>query len=678
MYIALYCALAIVTHTAGINEAMFSYGGRMDVIVDALLSSPALFLQVATYAVTVLVLNLLPLALLLVSLRPSERFRARLGLSAFTQVLLATVSLWIGVLLLNKAYFPHSSFAILIPVEERGQLMALGWAALAAYAFAGLVPALIWIGARFVGVARNPVARIAAAGILAFSVIPPLYSAWTAPMARSEQPNIIIIGLDSVSPLHLQRHPGKLPILERLLAESAVFEQNITPLGRTFPAWTSILTARYPVHSGARFNLTDFDQVETRATLPNFLEASGYRSVYAQDERQFNNIDETFGFERVIGPKAGAADLVLAKSADHPLANLVLLTPWAKALFPFVALNRAAAVQYDPDEFVEAILDGLPEAQDRPLFLATHFCLAHHPYLWRDQHWETHGNAPNSPEERHIHALQHLELQVEKLLSGLQASGRLDNAILVLLSDHGEALGYDDALWPSVTRHHNPHDTLELDGYFALPRESGLTGHGTNTLDRTQYHTLLAFQGFGRMKEHFQPGRHGHVTSLVDVAPTLLGALGQALPGNIDGIDLLATVPGRNTRAITAETGLRFLSLASVASIDAGRILQESHQYYRVDPETGRLEVRPEFHTELLASKDLAVHTDDWMLALLRKPASPRFPRVAVLVHKPTGAWTLGGDEELIRRAPLATLTRAANDYYGTEIDDFRSTWAFD
>jgi arylsulfatase A-like enzyme len=677
-YSALYCGFVLLIYIPGVNDYLHQFAGRQGVIVDALLSSPMLFLQIATYALTVLTLNLLPLVPLLISLRRSAPLRTRLGLSHFTQFLLAVVSLWMAILLFNKLHFPHSSFAVLIPFDDRFQLVWTGSAALALYVVTGVAPALGWFATRLAGLARNPVARIAAAGILAFSVIPPLYSAWTAPTARSEQPNIIIIGLDSVSPLHLQRHPGKLPILERLLAESAVFEQNITPLARTFPAWTSILTAKYPVHSGARFNLTAFDQVETQATVPNYLKAQGYVSVYAQDERQFNNIDETFGFDRVIGPAAGAADIVLAKAADHPLANLALLTPWADTLFPFIALNRAASVQYDPDEFVEAIIDGLPEARDKPLFLATHFCLAHLPYRWRDAIPPPQGEAPKSMEDRHIHALQRLEKQVDKLLRALQQSGRLDNAILVILSDHGEALGYDDALWPSQERYTNAYDEYMTKGYTAFPRSSGFTGHGMNTLDRTEHHSVLAFQGFGQIKARFQPGRRDRITSLVDVLPTLLGALKHPLPSDIDGVDLLANEPERNTRIVTAETGLRFGSLASIAKFDEATLLRESRNYYRVEPTSARLILKKETYPELVANKDLTVHTDDWMLALLRKPGSPHYSRVALLVHKPTGAWTLGKDTALIRRAPLATLTHGLQRLYGPELADFQKLWPFD
>jgi len=227
---------------------------------------------------------------------------------------------------------------------------------------------------------KRPVWRVATGVVLAIGLIQPLYSRWAAPQqAVAQQPNIIVIGLDSLSPVHLDHHPGAMPALEKQLREATVFSQALTPLARTFPAWTSVLTAKYPVSSGARFNLTALEQVETGVTLPKLLQARGYATVYAQDERKFNNIDERFGFDAVIGPAAGAAEFVLTLFADHPVANLALLTPWAQPLFPYIAMNRASLVHYAPDEFVAAITKQLATDADKPLFLAAHFCLAHYP-----------------------------------------------------------------------------------------------------------------------------------------------------------------------------------------------------------------------------------------------------------------------------------------------------------
>jgi hypothetical protein len=473
----------------------------------------------------------------------------------------------------------------------------------------------------------------------------------------------------------MAHHPGALPRLESLLAQSTVFTQTLTPLARTFPAWISILTAKYPVHNGARFNLTAFDQVDDRDSLPKRLKARGYATVYALDARDFNNIDEHFGFDATVGPQPGAAEFVLVKAADQPLVNLALLSPWAQRLFPFVALNRAAPVQYEPSEFVDAIVRSLPDSTAQPLFLATHFCLAHYPYKWRNQTRQ--GGEGLSPEQKHIHALQVLEGQIDRLLGALKASGRLDNAIVVLMSDHGESMGYADGLWVSREKNAAPQrEASQVGAYRAFALVPGFDGHGANVLDRTANGSLLAFQAYGPLQSRFPPGEHARLASLVDIMPTLLSALDVETPSGLDGLNLMASEASM-PRVVPSETGIRFNSLSSLVHVDEDKLLAESKGFYRVEPDTARLIVKPERYAGLVSTKDLALHTQDWMLALLRKDGSPHFRRVALLVHKPTGAWTLGEDKALIARAPIKTLRETARNLYAGEMDDFAETWVF-
>ena len=672
-----YCCIALLIHYPVVASYFDMPAGSEILLASTALTSTNLQLQIVTYVLTVFLINLLPLVPLLTSLRNLDPFLRRHGFTPFTAFLLAVFCFWTAVLCLNKVYFPQSSFGLLLPIENPMTLRWLGFSALTLFLALGFVPAL-WAATKYLGSQlHRPVARIALGVSLATGLIQPLYSHWSNQGASSSRPDVIFIGIDSATWLHLQHHPNALPHLRKLLSQSTVYTNTITPLARTFPAWTSILTAQYPVHTGARFNLTAFDQVNTRVTLPKILKAQGYTTIYAQDERTFNNLDESFGFDKVVGPKVGAAEFVLTKISDHPLENLALLTSWGKQLFPFIALNRADSIHYDPDEFIAAVIDNLPRDRGHPLFLATHFCLAHYPYTWRTQSRQNDAGASQSIDEQHIAALGVLEHQITQLLQALKQQGRLENTILVLLSDHGESLNYSDGHWVSLDKQKNKSDTYEKKGYLAFNTEGGYSGHGSDVLARIQYQSLLAFQGFGSMRAAFTPRSDDRISSLVDIMPTILATLRQPVPPNLDGINLLAAAPVRNTRTVTAETGLRFASLSSIAKFSETSLLKESHNYYRLEPASARLTLKKAVYPELIASKDVAVHTDDWMLALLRKNGNPYFPRVAVLINKPSGAWTLGHDKALIQRAPMAALTRGLRQAYGREIADFESSWAF-
>jgi arylsulfatase A-like enzyme len=675
LFVFVYLAAALPVYVVGFAGNVALPAGSGPFILQTLFGSHVLIWHVAQFVLAIIALHLAPLVLMLASMQAVGPMLRRHGFSRLTYFLFVLLSGWTAVLALNRLHFPNSAFALLMPVDSASALAWLGGVSLFAFAALGVLPAL-WRLARAgaPGLRRRSV-RVALGAALAVGIISPVVSYWAPQPAPARQPDVIVIGLDSVSPLHLQHHPGALPRLEAMLDGSTVFTNTLTPLARTFPAWTSILTAKYPVNSGARFNLTAFEQVDARVTLPRLLQARGYATLYAQDERKFNNIDESFGFDAAVGPRPGAAEFVLTQVADQPLVNLMLLAPWADELFPFVALNRAAAVQYDPDAFVDAIADALPTDRSRPLFLATHFCLAHHPYTWRNRSAQVDG-VPLSLEDLHMEALGALEVQIDRLLHALKRAGRLDNAILVLVSDHGESLGYRDGRWVKVTQGAASRgEAFIIDGYPAFVAEGGLSGHGSDVLDRTQYQTLLAFRGFGPQQRSFPAGKQGRIASLVDVMPTLAGALGLAVPGRLDGVNLLNTQTMR--RVVPTETGIRFDALSSIANIDENALLAESKAYYEVDVDSARLVVRAERYPELVASKDIAFHTDEWMLALLRKDASPVFPRVALLVHKPTGTWTLGSNKGMLAKAPVGAMRDAATKLYGDEIADFAGTWAF-
>lgn len=676
-YAGLYCGVVLLVYAGGGAGHFALPEGRETLIVETLGASPTLMLQIGFFGLAVVVLNLLPLPFLLASMRVAESAMQRLRITRLSYFLLAVLCLWTAALAFNKLYFPRSTFALLIPAESPSSLLWLGGVTLGAFIVLGIVPAAWRLLGTLAKLLKHPAARATLGVVLATGVSVPLYSRWSALDAQVRQPDIIIIGLDSVSPLHMQRHPGALPMLEAHFRQSTVFSQTLTPLARTFPAWTSILTANFPVHHGARFNLTHFDQVDSEATLPRLLKPYGYRSIYAQDERKFNNTDEQFGFDVTVGPSPGAAEFVLTTIADQPFLNLALLAPAADRLFPFIALNRAAPIHYDPGRFVDAIAEQLPSRRDQPLFLAAHFCLAHHPYTWRTQGRRSVTGEELSLEEKHVAALRELDRQIDRLLQTLKKRGRLDNAVLVFLSDHGESFGYHDGLWTSKGGGASRQDRLLVERHQPVSLDPGFSGHGSNVLERTQYQSILAFRAYGAWIRDFPSRVDGRLASLADVMPTLLQAVGVKPPADIDGISLLPKNEPNKLRVVPTETGIRFLALSSVVNINEDALLAEAKEYYQVDPTSARLIVKPERYASLVASKDIALHTDDWMLALLRKDGSPAFPRVALLVHKPSGAWTLGHDRGLVERAPMHAFRQSAKNLYGEEVADFAQTWAF-
>ena len=91
--------------------------------------------------------------------------------------------------------------------------------------------------------------------------------------------NVVILGVDSLRPDHLGFYGydrDTAPHIDALLKESVTFDSAWTPLARTYPAWTSMLSGLLPINNGIRDNLPEPDEVVPKVPLlPAVLQKRG-------------------------------------------------------------------------------------------------------------------------------------------------------------------------------------------------------------------------------------------------------------------------------------------------------------------------------------------------------------------------------------------------------------------
>jgi arylsulfatase A-like enzyme len=420
------------------------------------------------------------------------------------------------------------------------------------------------------------------------------------------------------------------PEINRFLSGATVFPDALTPLARTFPAWVSILSGKHPHTTGAVINLLTRELIDEGDTLPRMLAKDGYRTVYAIDEVRFSNVDQSYGFEETITPPMGAADFIIGFFSDTPLANLFVNTRAGGWLFPYAYANRAAAVTYDPDTFIERLDDRLEF--DEPTFFAVHLALVHWPYSWA-------ATRPDANEQdtvvrvarQYRQAAARVDRQFGDLLRMLRNRGALQNAIVVVLSDHGESLGEPISIAADAhaTRH--------------IPFRERSFGHGTSVFADGQYRVLLAMQSFGAPELPTRAGARLEVpASLEDIAPTLSAALGLVPERPFDGVSWLPQLQGQPLGE--HERRIRFLETELVPpGLDTGSgfmlshsMVQSAAQYYRVDPEPDRVLVRAEALDELLGSRQYAATRGAAMLAAV--PSDNKRQQHLVYLERPDTA----------------------------------------
>ena len=345
---------------------------------------------------------------------------------------------------------------------------------------------------------------------------------------NTDKPNIIIIGIDS---LRSDIFQTQMPFLTNQLKEATLFESAFTPLGRTFPAWNTILSGLYPVNHGARINLISNENLISRERyLPAIIKEEGYRSIFAIDETRFANIGEHQGFEQTITPRTGASDFLISSIADYPLVNLLSLAPISRWLLPEIYANRGAAKTYRSAAFSNIIARDLPIA-DQPTLLAVHFCLAHWPYYFSTPI----SPSRNYPEPYYPANLKAADQQIASLFSSLKKKGYLENSRIIFLSDHGEAWTHES---PSFI------NTKTEERYSVKEY-----GHGSS-LTSNSNQVLLAFKNFNNQVNDNQK----KMASLADIVPTVLSEMGLKTSHQFDGVALNSTdMP--DERIIPIETG---------------------------------------------------------------------------------------------------------------------------
>lgn len=438
------------------------------------------------------------------------------------------------------------------------------------------------------------------------------------------KPNIFVLGIDSLRPD--MTTPDNTPHMRAFLDESVRFNDAITPLARTFPSWVSILTGRHPHTTGAFMNLLPPENIRTGRTLPAHLREHGYRTIYAIDEVRFSNIDTSYGFDEAVTPVIGGSDFVLAWFADTPLSNLLMNTRLGALLYPFQHANRAAYISYDPDSFVHQVEREIDAGQ--PLFMALHLTLPHWPFMWADSGLPPPGS--DKTQWQYISSVQRADRQLGDLLAILKRKGLLDNAIVVALSDHGEAFGADDGFLAAGLPDEDP---------VALAPQQ--RGHGTSVFSPPQFRTVLGIRGYGAAAALLPPPRTvTEPVSLVDVVPTVLDLL--QLPAN-DGFDgesllpLMRANPGaaahfneriRFTESEYNPTGFDFQKMTPSAVAHAAMV-------YQVDPETDRLKVRGHMIDVILSTRQYAALLGDTLAAAVPDDDGYRF--VQVPLHTPSG-----------------------------------------
>ncbi len=334
--------------------------------------------------------------------------------------------------------------------------------------------------------------------------------------------HLVLLTVDTWRADLLDVKRGGIPITPQLgpfLARSIRFSAASSVGNETSPGVAGILTGLYPGRSGVLIN--DHILSSVVPTLATVLSANGF-------------VSSGFVANPVVGPQFG-----FGNGFDH-YQVVVQRHPYRKAKAE--AVNRAAL------EWLDGAADG------QRLFLWAHYMEPHGPYepvqevrdlfsidafdaptevplLGPDQHSGRHGvpwyqqvglfEASQDGRDyllRYAAEVRCLDRALARLLAELATRGILDDAVIVIAADHGEAL-------------------LDDHGYY-FSHNNGLTE------DQTATPLVLYFPGCSA-------GVEDRPVSNVDIFPTICDLLG-VKPPELDGFHLLQP---RVPRVVVSQSG---------------------------------------------------------------------------------------------------------------------------
>lgn len=352
----------------------------------------------------------------------------------------------------------------------RNRTDMLGWAAVAA----GTVAAAL-VAWRHFGAAPDPQALVR--------------RLWAE--RGVEKPNLVLMTLDTTRADRLGAYgysSAETPNIDALARNGVLFDQAMSPAPLTLPAHASIMTGTYPTYHGVRVN-GNAALSQAHTTLAEALAARGYATgafiaAFVLDGR--------WGLDQGFETYDDRFDLAKYKRLD------------------------LGSVQRPANEVMDAALEWLEGHKERPFFAWIHLYDPHTPYE-PPEPFLSRYRARGLP-GLYDGEIAFADQQVGRCLAWLRRGGTDGRTVVVVMGDHGEALG-----------------------------SHGEASHGYFVYDYALRVPFLVATPFDELRGV----RVESQVSSVDLVPTLSELLGGAVPGGLHGRSLLTAMlePGNDPKA---------------------------------------------------------------------------------------------------------------------------------
>lgn len=345
----------------------------------------------------------------------------------------------------------------------------------------------------------------------------PRDSSWLVP-EQTKRPSVIFVAIESLrSDIVGLRHQGKLvaPHLSRLAAHGLTWNRAYAQSTHSDYADVCIVSSLYPLRTHRHHYYRSDDPWPKTLAFDLFKQAGYATAIMSSQNESWGGMDQFL--------QVPSLDLFFDSARSK-------LTTYTSARDPGFALERAvgtfhAGSLYD-NQTMDRTLQWIDQQADRqtPYFISMNLQTSHFPYelppgaeqpfqpaaMDRDVTFMYHPPEKTAQvRNAYYNAIHNCDKELGRLVDHLRSTGVLDDTILVVLGENGEAF-----------------------------HENGSVGHAREPVEPA-VHVATVIHAPGRIA----PATEDYPLEHIDLLPTVLGMLGWPAHGNLQGRDLLS--PGR-------------------------------------------------------------------------------------------------------------------------------------
>lgn len=308
-----------------------------------------------------------------------------------------------------------------------------------------------------------------------------------------QTPNIVFILLEStradvIGAYSSDASISKTPFLDSLAKDAWIFETAYTTIPHTSKALVGIYCGTFP-----KFGTNSFESTEAAYPLnclPKILGKASYATAH---------------FQTAPGSFEGRSQFLINAGIQHAVVQ-ENLNPENQEKYGYLGL--------DDRLLVSPMLNWMTRQRDekRPFFASMLTVLTHHPYVSPGAVKPIQD--ATSAKEGYLRAVEYTDNLLQELFSGMRDRGLLDDTIVVITGDHGEAFGEHGQL---------AHNGVAYEEGMRVP----LIVYAPNLLTTSRRVSGL--------RQH------------IDIMPSLLTLLGIKTDGLLPGKDLFSDASGHDS-----------------------------------------------------------------------------------------------------------------------------------